>query len=250
MIGTRRGAVAALALSLATSIAWADPDFPAMLKRVDDITNFTSDFAAVYSMVSERPGEEPKEFEAQVFRRDRDDKLVILILAPDSQKGQGYLEVDKNLWFYDPQSRLFSHASLKDNFQSTDAMNGDFYRTTLARDYEVKSWREGNLGSNQVYILDVKGRNNEVAFPNRRLWLHKELGMILKAEDYSLSMRLMRTAYYPNYVKIGDRYIASRALLVDELNKGDKTQLTLKEPSTAALPDSTFTKAYLERVSR
>jgi hypothetical protein len=32
-------------------------------------------------------------------------------MEPESQLGQGYLKVDDNLWFYDPESRKFSHSS-------------------------------------------------------------------------------------------------------------------------------------------
>ena len=34
--------------------------------------------------------------------------------------------------------------------------------------------------------------------------------LVLKAEDYSLSDRLMRTAYYPKYMKVENRFIPSR----------------------------------------
>jgi hypothetical protein len=69
-------------------------------------------------------------------------------------------------------------------------------------------------------------------------------------EDYSLSDRLMRTAYYPKYMKVAERFIPSRMLFVDELKEGEKTQVTIKDASVATLPDSVFTKAYLERVNR
>jgi hypothetical protein len=72
----------------------------------------------------------------------------------------------------------------------------------------------------------------------------------LKAEEYSLSERLMRTSYYPHYARIEDRYFPDKMLFVDELKKGEKTQLTFTDLSIAPLPDSVFTKAYLEKVNR
>jgi hypothetical protein len=83
-----------------------------------------------------------------------------------------------------------------------------------------------------------------------KLWIHKDRSLVLKVEDYSLSQRLMRTAYYPKYMRVSDRFIPSRMLFVDELKEGEKTQVTIKDASVASLPDSVFTKAYLERVNR
>jgi outer membrane lipoprotein-sorting protein len=238
------------ALFLLGSPSWAEPDFTAVLSKIDEITNFTTDFSGVYAAVKERAGELPLTIQAQMFRRDRESKFVILILAPQAQKGQGYLEIDNNLWFYDPESRLFTHSSLKENWQNSDAMNGDFYRTNYARDYGVESWTEGNLGVYPVHILMLKGKTSEVTYPWKRIWVRKDIGVILKSEDYSLSRRIMRSAYYPTYAKIGSRYVATRMLFVDELNKGNRTQMTLSDPSVQPLAGSTFTKAYLERVNR
>ena len=234
----------------AGAASWADPDLPAILKRIDTVTNFTTDFNGVYTAVMERTGESPVTIQAQMFRRDAEGKFVILISAPSAQKGQGYLEVDNNLWFYDPTSRLFTHSSLKENWQSSDAMNSDFYRTSYARDYAVESWKEATLGAYPVFVLELKGTNAEVTYPWKRIWVRKDLGLILKSEDFSLSRWLMRSAYYPAYAQIGNQFVPSKMLFVDELNKGNRTQMTLSEPSTQPVSSATFTKAFIESVSR
>lgn len=230
--------------------AQGTPDPAALLKRLDEQTNFQTDFTAEYTEVAEHPGQQPSVFTHDVYRRDRDGAMTIVMLAPDSKRGQGYLEVDDNFWFYDPNSRLFSHASLKDNWQNTEAMSSDFFRTRWATDYTVESWSEGTLGAYPVLILDLKGANDQVTFPFKKIWVRRDITIVLKSQDYSLSKRLMRTVYYPKYTRIGERFVANTMLMVDELNIGDRTQLTLTNISTAPLPDYTFTKAYLQQVSR
>ena len=69
---------------------------------------------------------------------------------------------------------------------------------------------------------------------------------LLKMESYSLTKRLMRTALFPNYVKIGDAIIPRVMVFVDELVQGSRTQITLTEISLNDLPDSVFTKAFIE----
>jgi hypothetical protein len=44
--------------------------------------------------------------------------------------------------------------------------------------------------------------------------------------------------------------VPSQILIQDELNKGEKTQLTISDLSVSRLPDSTFSKAFLEQASR
>lgn len=229
----------------------AEPDFRAILARVDAMNSFEdTDFSCTYTVVSEKPGEEPAVFKLRLFRRDREDKFLMLFLEPETQKGQGYLQIEDNLWFYDPESRKFSHSSFKENLQESEAKNSDFRRSSLVEDYAVSSYEEGTLGKYAVWILDLKATNDEVSYPRLRLWLTRDRNLVLKVENYSLSDRLMRSAYYPNYAEVQGRYVPSRMLMVDELQEGEKTQVTIKDASVAALPESVFTKSYLERVNR
>lgn len=228
-----------------------EPDFYVILKKIDSMTNFDdSDLSCTYSVVSEKPGEEKSIQQMRMFRRDREDKFVILMLKPEIQKGQGYLQIDENLWFYDPDSRKFARTSLKENFQNSEAKNSDFKSSSFSEDYDIEHSSEGKLGRYEVHIFELKANNSEVTYPKEKLWVRKDIHLLLKVEDYSLSGRLMRTVYYPGYVSLGERYIPSKVLLIDELNKGERSQMTVKDASVAVLPDSVFTKAYIERVNR
>ena len=139
---------------------------------------------------------------------------------------------------------------MKENLEDSETKNSDFRRSSLAADYEVESYGEEALGKYPVYVINLIANNDEVPYPRMKLWIHKDQPLVLKVEDYSLSQRLMRTAYYPKYMQVSDRFIPSRMLFVDELKQGEKTQVTIKDASVASLPDSVFTKAYLERVNR
>ncbi len=230
--------------------AYAEPDLDKILAEIDELGSFEdTDFSCVYTLVSEKPGEETEVTQVRMFRRDSREQFVMLILKPEYQKGQGYLKVDDNVWFYDPESRKFSHSSIKENVQNSEAKNSDMDGLTLSEDYEITGWEEAKLGKYDTYILDLKALNNEVTYPRLKLWVRTDSTIVLKEEDYSLSDRLMRTTYYPKYVKVGSKYVPSQMLIVDNLKKGEKTQLTMKNPSTTDLPDSVFSKAYIERVN-
>jgi len=229
----------------------AAPDFEAILGSIDEMSNFDdTDFSATYTVVSEKPGEETSVFKARLFRRDREEKFLMLFLEPETQKGQGYLQLEDNLWFYDPESRKFSHSSFKENLQDSETKSSDFRRSSLMRDYAVEGYAEETLGRYPVYVIDLKALHGEVPYPRLKLWVRQDNNLALKIESYSLSDRLMRTGYYPNYIQVEGRLIPSRMLFVDELRVGEKSQVTIRDASVASLPDSVFTKAYLERVNR
>lgn len=222
-----------------------------ILAQLDDLGNFPGkDFTALFTIVSEKPGEKQSVTQVRVFRRDTKKQFTILIMLPEANKGQGYLREEDNVWFYDPSSRKFSHSSVKENLQNTEAKNSDFTAGSLADDYEITAITEGTIGKYPVWIFDLKAKTNEVAYDRVLLSILKDRIMVLKREDYSLNGRLMRTTLYPKYVEVAGKLLPSQTLIIDEINKGEKSQITMAEQSVEKLPDKVFTKAFLEQVNR
>ena len=250
----RRFATAVLCaagLFTASGLFAADVDTHALLTEIDRQRTFGErDFTAVMTMISEDPEDGVERLVVQQFRRDADDAFLILFRDPAVQRGQGYLRQGDNLWFYDPDSRKFSHTSLKESFQGTDARNSDFGEVSYADDYAVRTVEEGTLGKYAVWVLDLQATSEEVTYPFLKAWVTREGSLVLKTEDYSLTERLMRTSYFPRYARVGDSVVPTEMIFVDELVEGKKTRISLSELSEAAIPDSVFTKAYVERANR
>jgi outer membrane lipoprotein-sorting protein len=237
--------------SVASMYAQPKPDPKVLLSQVDNLSDFSGkDFSAVFTIVTQKPGEKDSIMQSRVFRRDTKQQFLILILLPEVNKGQGYLREDDNIWFYDPSSRKFSHSSMKENLQNTKAKNSDFTVSSFAQDYQVTSMIEGMVGKFPVWILDLKANTNEVAYDRVVLYIRKEPTMLLKREDYSVNGRLMRTTAYPKYIELEGKLLPAQILILDEINKGEKSQITMTEQSVTPLPDKVFTKAFLEQVSR
>ncbi len=222
-----------------------------ILETVDTSRNFTgTDFSAVMTMISEDPDTGVEKKKVQQFRRDDSEMFLMLFIEPVSEKGQGYLNIGENLWFYDPQSRKFNHTSMKESFGGSDAKNSDFGASSLGDDYKVIKVEDDKLGRYNVYIMDLEGTNSEVTYPSVKIWITKDNSLVLKSEDYSATGRLMRTSLFPSYAKVGSKFLATRMIFNDELIDGKKTQITITGISTKDLPDSIFTKSYVERVNR
>jgi len=240
-----------MTVGLSTASAISLDDANKILGTIDTSRNFTgTDFSAVMTMISEDPETGIEKKKIQQFRRDDEEMFLMLFIEPAAEKGQGYLNIGDNLWFYDPQSRKFNHTSMKESFGGTDAKNSDFGASSLGDDYKVNTVKEGKLGKYNVYIMDLEGTNSEVTYPIVKIWVTRSSNLVLKSEDYSATDRLMRTSLFPSYAKVADKYLATKMIFIDELIDGKKTQISITDISSKDLPDSIFTKSYVERVNR
>ncbi|MGA2547199.1 MAG: outer membrane lipoprotein-sorting protein [Rectinemataceae bacterium] len=246
-INFRRIAIAVLTLAVAVSAA-AATDFKALLKSIDELQTFSKqDYSAVYDIVSEKPGENPTTTQVKIFRRDDHDQIVILIQKPEKQKGQGYLKIDDNVWFYDPESGNYSHSTMKENINGSQAKNSDFKKYTFAEDFDIVKTDEGKLGSFETWVLTLQSKNDEVSYQKIRLTVRKDKPIPLKEEDFSVSDRPMRTIYYlPTYVQVNDKLIPAKIKMVDEVNKGTQSVLTISNVYVGKLDNKYFQKTFLE----
>jgi len=242
--------VLATTLLLSGTLAAADSGNE-VLAAVDKNTNLLdSDISMIATMITESEADGVEKNIVRMFRRDRDDKFLILFQEPENIRGQGYLQVDETLYFYDPESRKFTHTSIKDSFKDSDANNSDFGSSTWAADYRVTSSEPATLGKFSTHMLTLEATSDEVTYPSMTIWVNDSPQLVLKAESFSLSERLMRTSYYPSYTQTGNAFFATKMIFVDEVVSGDKTTLTFDQVNAGDLEDSVFTKAYVERVNK
>lgn len=245
-------ALLAAAFLLVPSLSLAaDPDFEAMVRQIDAIDDFSGmDFSGVFTIASEKPGEKQSLTQIRMFRRDAKEQFLILIQLPEASKGQGYLKEEDNVWFYDPTSRKFTHSSLKENLNDSEAKNADFTKRGILEDYAIEKTEAGMLGKFPVWLITLKAKTGEAAYDRIKLQVRQDKTLILKQEDFGASGRLMRTSLFPKYAEVGKgKFFPSQMLIVDEINKGEKSQITMSELSIEKLPDKVFTKAFLEQVN-
>lgn len=229
-----------------------------LLKKCDSTTNFIdTDFSAEYTLVQDRPGQGKSITEAIMYRRDRTSNYTILITSPVQDKGKGYLQIDSNVWFYDPVDRKFTFSNKRDKFQNTNANTSDFAPMEFSKNYKITSAIPKKLGAYNCVLFELDAKVDDVVYPKIKVWVTKDDGLIRKKEDYSLSGQLLRTTAIPSYQLIGDKSIPVSMLIVDNL-KGkkindkmqyEKTQISIKNVSFTKQKDSVFTKAYFEMMS-
>ena len=225
----------------------ADKAFKIM-EDTEDILAYHGDYSATMSLVIDKPGKPRENLQYKVFQRTDDNLMTLVQLFPEADKGVGYLRDNENIWSYDPISRKFSHTSIKEALGDSDVKLDDVdqAKTKWRENYEVTAYEEGTLGKFAVDIITLTAKTTDPAYAKSKYYIRKDIPLLLKEEDFSGSDRLMRTILLPKYAKVPAGYVATQAIMRDELNKGEQTQQVISDLTFDKLPDRIFTKAYLE----
>lgn len=195
--------------------------------------------------------------EALVYRRDVDQKLMILFTKPKAEAGKGYLRLDKNLWYYDPGVGKWERRTDRERIAGTDSRRQDFDQSNLAGEYKPAFEGEEKLGNFDVWVLKLTANPGiDVAYPIVKFWIDKATGNDLKRQDFALSGRLMRTSYNPKWQKLfskaknAELWYRQEVRIYDEVDKANSTLVVIKSVDLDPLPENMFTKAWLESKSR
>jgi len=237
--------------------AYAAPRVTDIVNKIDYMMEQIGDISVKVSLVQNKARQGVKNYESLYFRRDKTDEFLIVILAPDTEKGNGYLRVGENFWMYRQNTRTFQHISRDESIMGTDTKAGDFEKRKLADLYKpltdpkgVEIIEEEMLGKKPVYKFTLLAKVNDVTYPKQVYWVERNNYLMLKVQSYSLSGTLMQTAYFPKWTRIDGKYIWLQLVSIDEFEKGNKTIVELSGISTKKLDPRIFTKAYLENLSK
>jgi outer membrane lipoprotein-sorting protein len=228
-----------------------------LLKTVDERQRNSGDYRSEAYIEQKEKGKVAVVYEALVYRRSADQRFIILFTKPKSSQGQGYLRVDKNLWFYDPAVGKWERRTERERIGGTNSRRSDFDESRLADEYTPELVSEEKLGVYNTVVLKLNGKSGlDLAFPVIKLWLDKETSNVLKREEYALSGRLLRTSYYPKWKKLfsesknADVWYPEEFRFYDEVEKENSTLVLLKSVELKPLEANLFTKAWLESKSR
>lgn len=250
-------ALAAALLAAPAAFALDAAEMKKTLEVIDDRQRNGGDYKSLVYLEQKEKDKADTVREALVYRRDADDKLMILFTKPKGEAGKGYLRLDKNLWSYDPNVGKWERRTERERIAGTDSRRADFDESRLAEEYDATYEGEEALGKFQVHKMSLKARPNiDVAYPVIKLWVDKDTTNVLKRQEFALSGRLMRTLYYPKWQKLfseskgADVWYPQEIRIYDEVEKSNSTVILIKSVDLRSLEANIFTKAWLESKSR
>lgn len=248
------------ALSLApapVALALNEKETADLIALVDDRQRNTGDYASTGFIDQKEKDGSTKAFEARVYRRDADDKWMILFTKPKAEAGKGYLRLEKNLFLYEPALGKWERQTERASIAGTGSRRDDFDESRLTEEYTAAFIGDETLGKFKVYRVKLTAKPKvEVASPIIELWIDQDTKNILKRQESALSGKLLRTSYYPAWDKMfsksknADVYVPREIRVFDEVEKGNSTTILIRDVKLDPLDQNMFTKAWLESQSR
>ena len=226
-----------------------------LMAEIDEYSRFASDFKANVYLQQKHREKGDLLYKTSVYRRDEDNRLMMLFLKPKSEAGKGYLVLDKNLFLYSPSSGDWTRVS-EDRISGTDTNLADFDSWELSTKYKGTYQGISKLGKFPVYHIELNALpDSDVKVPQMQVWVEKSKHHILKVEEYAVSGKKLRTTYRTKWRPYVDekkvtRYIPMETRVYDEVEKGNQTVMVIDKIILDALPEKIFSKAWLESKSR
>lgn len=230
-----------------------------IMERMDEIYSLKKDLTARMKFTQKKVNEGIKVVENIFYVRDQEDKFLSIGISPESNRGNGYIRVEDNMWMYRRNTRTFQIMKREDSISGTDTKAGDLEKKKMIELYQPKLDENGKeilheetMGKAKipVYRFTLVAKVKDVTYPTEEYWVRRDNFLTLKKKSYALSGTLMQSSYFPKYTKIDGRYFAIQMLFVDEFEKGNKTMLQMSGISLAPIEDHVFTKAYVENISK
>lgn len=226
-----------------------------IIKDLDEKTNFEGDYKAIAlaHTINREKGENVQKI--AIYRRDSDDRMMLLFLQPKADAGKGYLMIDKNFFSYEPSTGVWTRVS--DERVGGSALNrANFNGFEFENRFTGKFIGYEKLGKYDVVHLSLEVKEGVDADEAKiELWIETKNFNVLKQQDFALSGRLLRTTYRTNYQRISDaegkeQFIPMKSIVKDEVEIGNQTTMVLEQIDTEPLEENIFTKAWLESKSR
>ncbi len=163
--------------------------------------------------------------------------------APAKVRGNRIVMLDRTMWFVKPGLHKPVPISPRQKLLG-GAANGDIASTNYAGDYQAKLLGEEVVDDRPCYIFDLKANDKKVTYGHIRYWIGKKRQLGWKAEFFSVTGRLMKTATfrYDNTIRTasGPQPFVSQMTIHDKVIEGDVTTMVYSDVQPRPLPAATF----------
>src|ERR1700722_12231956 len=129
-----------------------------VLKGIDMRIRSSGDYKALFYLEQREKDKPDLVHEGLAYRRDSDEKLMLLFTKPKTEAGKGYLRIDKNLWYYDPTVGKWERRTDRERIAGTDSRREDFDQSKLAEQYNPEFVDEEKLGNFSVWVLKLTAK--------------------------------------------------------------------------------------------
>lgn len=223
-----------------------DPVAQEILRNADQIRFPKDSFQVDIGIVSKHADQSTESRKYQVLSKGND-KTVVIVTEPASERGQTMLMSGRDLWVFLPNVSQPVRLSLAQRLTGQVA-NGDLARANFSGDYKPRILRTETIEGTNYHLLELKAVDRSVTYQRVLYWVNQKNAYPHKAEFYSLSNRLLKSCRYENFQNMAGKVRPTRLVMDDALRAGEQSILEYNEMKLRDLPDKLFTKEYLKKL--
>ncbi|MDO8988694.1 MAG: outer membrane lipoprotein-sorting protein [Sideroxyarcus sp.] len=181
-----------LLMLLWSAAAFAAPDAHTILKDSDQARGGGLPGIVWEIKVLSRDGERTDEVQ-RLLVKAVDDSSVAETVEPVRFKGAKILQVGRNMWLTRPGLSKPIPISPRQRM-SGQASNGDIAATNYAGDYDAQLAGTESIDGEPCHVLELSAKHKRTTYDRIRYWVSIARGVGVKAEFYSVSGKLLKTA--------------------------------------------------------
>jgi len=187
-------AIASLLIFAVSGAVMAAPDAHSILKDSDQARGGGLPGIVWEIRLQSRDGERNDEPQ-RILVKAVDDSSIAETQEPVRFKGSKILQVERNMWMTRPGLSKPIPISPRQRM-SGQASNGDIAATNYAGDYDAQLGATENVDGDPCYVLDLSAKHKRATYDKIRYWVSVKRVVGIKAEFYSVSGKLLKTATF------------------------------------------------------
>jgi hypothetical protein len=163
--------------------------------------------------------------------------------SPANVKGRKLLMKDRNMWFIKPGLSKPVPISPRQKLLG-GASNGDIASTNYAGDYTIEHFTGEVLDGEPCMVYDLKAKNKNLTYDRIRYWVSQRTKTGVKAEFFTLSGKLFKTAVFEYDHKISlngqERPFVSKMTITGAVVETEKTVMAYSRIRLRDISPSAF----------
>ena len=248
--------IAALAVVLATSGAYAAETAQEIVTKADTIRNPDKPFMSTTVLTEYRSGQPSDRNILDVYSKidpaTRQFRNLARYMDPPRDAGKMVL-LGAVLWFYDPATKDSVRISPQQRLTGQAAI-GDVLTANLAIDYTANLVGEETIEDaarqqRKCWHLDMKAASETATYNHIEYWVEQGTHYPVKAKFYADSGRLLKILYYRNFAQRLDGYRPTQAVIIDAVDSSLVTVVDFSDSKFTDIPDIWFQRDYLPHLN-
>ena len=172
-----------------------------------------------------------------------DKKSFTEYLAPAREKGTKMLKLNNQLWIYSPSTdrtiQISGHM-LRQSVMGSDLSYEDMMTDKKMNDqYKAEVTGEEIIDGRKCLILTLTAIVTDVNYYSQKVWVDEERYVLLKAQLFAKSGKLLKQILFSNVEKVQNRWYPKVFMYKDMLKEGKGTKMTVTSIQLdAGIPES------------